>query len=111
MLTRAQVLAELRRTLEPDPLVRTVWLGGSDANARTDDLSDIDLLLIVEPGFIETVAARIEHTLDTLSPISIRHRLPLPTWHGFHQAFYQLRDAPEHLMIDWVMMELSLIHI
>ncbi|MFT3683730.1 MAG: hypothetical protein QM783_02190 [Phycisphaerales bacterium] len=42
--------------------------------------------------------------------MNIHWRLPMPTWHGFNQAFYQLADAPEYLMVDWLMVEVGQMH-
>lgn len=105
MLTRADIVNALRQHLEPDAAIRVAALGGSDATSRADDLSDVDLFLLVKPGEIEHAAGRIDEILRTLSPIRLKWRLPMPTWHGFHQAFYQLEDAPEWLMVDWVIIE------
>lgn len=110
MLNRPQIIAALRSRLEPLAFIRAAWLGGSDATGRADDLSDVDLCLIVADGSVEPAAAAVHETLESLSAISIHYRLPMPTWHGFHQAFYQLVDAPEHLMIDWVIIESSTKH-
>lgn len=105
MLTRTRVIDALREELAKHPAIRAATLGGSDANGRADEVSDVDLFLIVEKGAIEESAAAVEGVLLSLSPIRTKFRLPMPTWHGFHQAFYQLADAPEHLMIDWVIVE------
>lgn len=105
MLTRNRVIEALRDELAKTAAIRAATLGGSDANGRADEVSDVDLFLIVERGAIEDAAAAVERVLESLSPIAIKFRLPMPTWHGFHQAFYQLADAPEHLMIDWVIVE------
>jgi hypothetical protein len=105
MLSRQAIIDHLVAQLSPLPLFRAAWLGGSDATSRTDDLSDVDLFLIVEPGSIEPAVAAFDATLGQLTPIRLRLRLPMPTWHGFHQAFYQLENAPEHRMVDWLMIE------
>jgi len=123
MLTRPAIIAALANLKEHD-FIRAGSLGGSDATGRADDLSDVDLFLLVAPDgdaskrtgqgsgstAIERAAAAIEDVLRSLSPIRIAYRLPMPTWHGFHQAFYQLAEAPEHLMIDWVIIEVGTPH-
>ncbi len=109
MLNRETIIAKLI-TLRSNDFIRAASLGGSDANARDDDKSDIDLFLLVTPGSIEPAAQVVEAALRELSPISIAYRLPMPTWHGFHQAFYQLRDTPEYLMVDWVIIEVGTPH-
>lgn len=105
MLTRHQITTALAAALQPRDFVRAAFLGGSEATGRSDDLSDIDLYLLVSPGQIEPAAQAIDDALRSLSPINIHWRLPMPTWHGYNQAFYQLKDAPEHLMVDWLIIE------
>ncbi len=105
MLPRNEIIERLASELPLDGAIRGAWLGGSDATGRTDELSDIDLMLIVRPGAIETAADVVEQSLLQLSPIRCKLRMPMPSWHGCHQCFYQLQLAPEHLMIDWLMIE------
>lgn len=110
MLDKATIINALTTTLEPMDEVRLATLGGSDATGRADEMSDVDLVLFVRPGTVETVAQTIDDALRGLSPVRQMLRLPMPTWHGFNQAFYQLADAPEHLMIDWVIVEMGQPH-
>lgn len=105
MLKREQIIGALKQGLEDHPDVRAAWLGGSDATGRADERSDIDLMVIGAAGRTEIVAAAIERVVEGISPIRIKFRLPSPTWHGFEQAFYQLENAPEDLMIDWLIIE------
>jgi hypothetical protein len=113
MLSRPTIIAALAK-LEIHDFIRAATLGGSDATSRADELSDVDLFVLVAPdkngSAIERAASAIEDVLRSLSPIRIAYRLPMPTWHGFHQAFYQLADAPEYLMIDWVIVEVGTPH-
>ena len=110
MLTRNQIVQALAAGLQTHDFIRAASLGGSDATGRADDLSDIDLFLFVSPGGVEQAAQAVDGLLRALSPISMHWRLPMPTWHGFHQAFYQLKDAPEHLMVDWLIVEVGQSH-
>lgn len=105
MLKREEIIHQLDEGLRENPDIRAAWLGGSDANKRADEWSDIDLMVVGAPGKTEAVAAAIETAVERVSPIRIRFRLPMPTWHGFEQAFYQLENAPEELMIDWLIVE------
>ncbi len=109
-VTRHVVIEALRGGLQRHEFVRAATLGGSDATGRADERSDVDLFLIVEPGAIERAAALVEEILKSVSPIRVRYRMPMPSWHGFHQAFYQLRDASEDLMVDWVIVEVGTPH-
>ena len=79
MLSRSQISAALKSRLEPMESIRAAWLGGSDATGRADDLSDVDLCLIVSDGCIEAAADAVHATLESLSPISIHYRMPMPT--------------------------------
>jgi predicted nucleotidyltransferase len=110
MLTRQVVVEKLRNELQPLEFCRAAWLGGSDATGRADERSDVDLCVIVSDGMTEFAADSIDEAVRALSPVRIHYRLPMPTWHGFHQAFYQLADAPEELMVDWVIIEASTPH-
>ena len=99
------MIDHLARTLSRSDDIRAAWLGGSDAFHRADDLSDIDVFILVRRGRVEQAAADFQRCVEQVSPISRLLRLPMPTWHGFHQAFYQLANAPEHLMVDWLAVE------
>ncbi|MBC8144677.1 MAG: nucleotidyltransferase domain-containing protein, partial [bacterium] len=100
MIDRETLIENLTRSLRASDSARAAWLGGSDATGRTDRWSDIDIAVVVEDDAVEETFVRVEHSLAELSPISIRMRIPQPTWHGFDQSFYQLRDAEPTLMID-----------
>ena len=80
MLDRAAIIQTLSAAVRADPDVRAAWLGGSDANGRADERSDVDLFLVVRPGSVDAVAERLETGLAALSPIRLRLRLPHPTW-------------------------------
>lgn len=105
MLSREAIIEGLKVRLLENPDIRAAWLGGSDANGRSDAASDVDLMLIVAKGRTESAAEAVEQAVESISPIRIRLRLPMPTWHGFEQAFYQLQNAPEDVMIDWLIIE------
>jgi predicted nucleotidyltransferase len=96
----ALIIEKLLLALEHQESVDAMWLGGSKAFGRNDDLSDLDIVLQVEPAVIDRIFALCRTVLEEVSPVSVEYRLPEPTWHGMSQTFYQLRDAPEHLMID-----------
>lgn len=110
MIDRRDVIEALARDLAASAAVRAAWLGGSDANGRTDGLSDVDVFMVAARGGVEAASQAVEASLAQLSPIRRRFRLPMPTWHGFEQAFYQLADAPEHLMVDWLIVEQGRAH-
>jgi hypothetical protein len=107
VLTRADVIERLR-ALAQHEVVRAAWLDGSDANARTDERSDVDLVLVARE--VEAAFEAVREALEALSPIRIAWRLPMPTWHGFDQCFYQLERAPDFAMVDLVVLEVGKLH-
>ena len=104
---RQRIIETLTGALEATELVRAAWLGGSDASGRTDDLSDVDLVVMVDDDRVEEAFALVRSALEKLSPIEHSYRLPDPTWHGHDQEFLALRDADPCHMIDLVVMKRS----
>lgn len=106
-VSRADILSALESHLAPLDYVLAMWQGGAAAFDRTDAYSDIDLHLDVVDDHIEAAEAVVQAALTSLSPLSVRFRLPEPTWHGHTQVFYRLRDASPFLMLDCVFMRHS----
>jgi len=107
VIDRGRVLAAVRQALESEPRVLALWEGGSAAWQRLDAWSDLDLMILVEDDSVESTWALLEKTLETLGPISLRHGLSPPTWHGHDQVFYRLRDSSEFLMLDVMVLRRS----
>ncbi len=99
---RESLVARLRSTLEEDCRVLAAWLAGSDSNGRTDRWSDIDLVAIVEDDAVEATIDRCRAALAGRHPIDLELRLPMPTWHGHDQVFWQLEGVPDWCMVDFV---------
>lgn len=106
-VNKKSILDAVVPELHADSRVLAAWLGGSDATGRADDMSDIDLCIIAEDRRAKELRPVLEAIIGRVSPIRVKFDLPEPTWHGFPQSFYQLENAPEHLMIDWVIVERS----
>ncbi|MCA9285138.1 MAG: hypothetical protein KDA22_08000 [Phycisphaerales bacterium] len=106
-VVRTRLIECLHRALESEGWALAAWLGGSDANGRTDQWSDIDLVAIVEDGKVEDAFAVCERAVSTVAPIAERIRFPMPTWHGHDQALWQLEGVPDWCMIDLVIMNRS----
>jgi hypothetical protein len=104
---REQVIEVLRDALLPLPHVNAAWLGGSDAFGRADELSDVDLQVDVDDGFVAATFGAVEAALAAASPILYRLVMPMPTWHGHAQRFYRLRDTAETCAVDVVVFERS----
>jgi predicted nucleotidyltransferase len=106
-ITRAQIITTLHTALAAVPEVLAASLGGSDATGRTDEFSDVDLVVVVAEGAVEATFATVHHALQGLSPIVHRWRLADPTWHGNAQEFLSLQDADPAHFIDLVVLEPS----
>lgn len=106
-VTRAQIITALHGALEATPEVLAASLGGSDATGRTDEFSDVDLVVVAEEGAVEATLEAVHSALEGLSPIVHRWRLAEPTWHGNAQEFLSLRDADPAHFIDLVVLEPS----
>jgi hypothetical protein len=100
--SRAELIDALRTRLSDAPWAQAAWLGGSDANGRTDRWSDIDLVTIVDDDAVEQAFGAARAAVETVAPIGLELRLPQPTWHGHDQVFWQLEGVPDWCMIDLV---------
>lgn len=103
---RAAIIDALARAFEAWAPAHAAFLGGSEATGRTDEYSDVDLVVVVADDAVEEAFATAHRALQKLSPIAQRWRVPEPAWHGHHQEFLALRDAdPAHfldlLVIQW----------
>jgi predicted nucleotidyltransferase len=106
-VSRQQIIDTLGDSLREVSCIRGAWLGGSDASGRTDEWSDIDLAIIAEDDRIEETYERVHAALETLSPIELSFRFPMPTWHGHEQEILRLRDAGPWAIVDLVIMAKS----
>jgi predicted nucleotidyltransferase len=104
-VSRAAIIEALHAALVDTPAVLAAYLGGSDATGRTDALSDVDLVVVVEEGAVEVAFSAVHAALEALSPIAHRWRLADPTWHGNAQEFLSLRDVDPAHFIDLVVQE------
>jgi predicted nucleotidyltransferase len=107
ILSRASIIEHLANTLQGRQAVRAAWLAGSAAFNRLDELSDIDLMLLVEDGAVEAVIEVLDRAIEELGGSTQRFRVPQPTFHGHEQVFYQLSNAPPTLLVDVLVMALS----
>ncbi len=107
MLTREDILASLKTVVEPLPYALAMWEGGAASYGRVDQWSDLDVQFDVADEHAEDALAVVDQTLQALSPVEIRYRVPEPTWHGHLQVFYRLRDTSPFLMVDLVVMKHS----
>jgi len=105
-VTRADLIAVLRHTLERIDAVDAAWEGGSAAFDAADELSDVDAVAVVaDDDAIDTTFAQVEAALHALSPLTLRHDVAATA--GYAQKFYRLRDAGEFLVVDFVLIRRS----
>ena len=104
-VTRADLIAVLRKTLERIDAVDAAWEGGSAAFDTADDLSDVDAVAVVADDAIDATFAQVEAALHALSPVTLRHDVVATA--GYAQRFYRLRDAGEFLVVDFVLIRRS----
>jgi len=104
---REEVLGALEEALKPLDYVQAMWEAGAIAFGRLDEWSDIDLQVASDDDRVEDVFVAVENTLERLSEIDLKYRLPEPTWHGHSQVFYRLAAASPFLMLDFVVMKAS----
>jgi len=104
-VSRQQLIHRLHDGLACIDYVRAAWLGGSDASGRTDQWSDIDLVMVVEEGRWEDALAAARGIAQTLGPIALSWRVPEPAWHGHHQEFMRVEGAQPFHDLDIVVME------
>ena len=101
-----KILNQLISDLQNCPDVFAVWEGGSAANARSDQYSDIDLNILTSDD-VETVFETIERALQTVSEITHVWRVPKSIWPDLSQKIYFLKDAPKHFFVDAVLFRKS----
>ncbi|MBT8484604.1 MAG: nucleotidyltransferase domain-containing protein [Phycisphaerales bacterium] len=104
--SRDELIAVMTAALVDFPPARAAWLGGSDATDRTDDYSDIDLVVIADDDEVESIFERLEQTLRARFTIDRTWRLPSPTWHGHEQVIHQFAATP-HWLVDLVVQQRS----
>lgn len=107
---RQKIIETLITTLEPLDFVLALWQGGSAAHGYTDELSDIDIEVIVEDNYVQETFDFVEESLQTISEISFKYKVPEPTWHGHSQCFYQLAGVSPFLAIDFAVIKRSSPH-
>ena len=105
LLQRQQIIATLQAALAADARIHAAWEGGSAAFKALDPYSDVDAVVVAADDAVAAAFAIAEQALQTLSPISLVYDVPAAV--GYKQKFYQLRDAGEFLVVDYVVLRAS----
>ncbi len=106
-ISRERLVRHLSERFAGEPWVHAAWLGGSDATGRTDALSDVDFQVVVDDEDVERAFDRLHEVLEELAPIELVHRIPQPSWHGFHQEFLRLAQTDPHHVVDFAVVPAS----
>ncbi len=107
MTMRQALINRLVEAFEPRPEALAFWQGGSAAFERSDEMSDMDLQILVKDGFVDWAQDLLEATLREVARIEASYVLPQPTWHGYWQGFYRLEGYGPYQMVDAVVMKES----
>lgn len=106
-LTRARIRDAVRAALEPLDEVEALIECGSAAFGREDELSDLDLGVVVRDGAVEACFEVLEAALEKLAPIEHVFRPPPGTWADLTQRFYRLEGAGPYRIVDVCVFEAS----
>lgn len=99
MITRQQIIKQLKSGLEKNSFVFAFWLEGADVHNRVDPYSDIDIWLDVKDGNENEVFKLIELILSKLGKIDFCHEKPHPH-PKIRQKFFHLAKTSKFLIID-----------
>jgi hypothetical protein len=105
--SRNDLLKEIVNETETWPFAIACWEGGAAANNKLDSYSDIDLIVCVEDKNVEESFLNIKNRLQSLAEIEHPWRVPEPTWNGFSQCYYKLKESPDYFFIDLVIIKKS----
>ncbi|HOP26075.1 MAG TPA: hypothetical protein PK907_10240 [Candidatus Sabulitectum sp.] len=97
---RAAFKKRIMDLFQGKPWVLGIWEGGSAATGRLDDLSDLDLGLVVEDERVEETFRLFEELLARHYPVKTSFRVPEPSWHGHSQCYYFCENYPPLFYVD-----------
>src|SRR5205807_4743165 len=106
-LSRESIVKALADELEPLSHIHAFWEAGAAAFGRVDEWSDIDLYIVVDDAAVPETFRVVEKTLESSSPIKVKHEVPWPPASGIFQRFYRLENTSEYLLIDLAVMTRS----
>lgn len=91
------------------PSALAAWEAGSKSFGRDDDLSDVDLAVVVKDGeeHVQAMVQAFESALPRFAPVDLRWEVPRPAWHGHWQAFYRFKGVSPLLLLDIAVIQKS----
>lgn len=108
MISKQMLRTELNHLLYDLPETIAAWEGGSAATGFLDDFSDMDLIIVCEDEAVELIFESLETYLESRCGIERKFRVPEPTWHGFSQCFYQVKNVPPLFYLDIAVVKKSI---
>jgi hypothetical protein len=100
-ISREQIIDQIGRQLQDNPMVYAFWLEGADGTATVDAYSDLDIWLDVEDGAEGAVFEEVEAGLSWLGRIDYRYEKPMDHPQLRHRL-YHLEGTPASLLLDVV---------
>lgn len=97
---RRRVTARVVAALRDEPAVEALFEGGAAARGRTDEYSDIDLMVVAPLECAGQIFARTEEALSEIAPITHVWSIDPPGFPDMAQRFYFLADAPRSFALD-----------
>ncbi len=105
--SREKIKDELKKSLESNKQVYTVWEGGSAATGYLDEYSDLDLGVVCADDEVENLFVQFEKYFEDNYGIENKFRTPEPSWHGHSQCYYLLKNTPYLFYVDILIEKLS----
>lgn len=103
-MTKKEIIKKLRPFVEANQEIVAAWEGGSNATGNEDMYSDLDLMIVTQNESKERVYDLLVDYLESEFGIERKYRVKEPTWHGFSQGFFKLKNTPEYFYIDMAVM-------
>lgn len=107
MPTRDEILRAFTNEFYNDAYAFALWQAGSSAFNRSDEWSDIDLMLITEDGYEKQAMQQAGLMLERSFGIDVKFEIDPPQWQGMTQTFFRLKNANPFLLIDFSILPMS----
>ena len=100
---RDALLASLVVTLRADPRIRAAWLWGSFGRGEADDLSDLDLWLVVADDAVDDIGASLRDYAQRMGSFITGGEAPqnAPAGGGYFSSLHEGRHGLLHLDCYW----------
>lgn len=107
MATSKKIIAAFAQTFEDKAYALAMWQGGAASFNRTDEWSDLDLMLIVNDGMEQEAMNQTVWLLQKEFGIDTKFDIDPPHWPGMTQTFFRLKNTSPFLLIDFSILPVS----